>query len=355
MKKENQNSKKEILKINTQNLLNALQAVKPGLANKEFVETTTHYLFTDNKIITYNDKICISYPCDYFTNTFSVKAKDFFNIIKTIKDETFACKITKGRLLLKSKDTEAGININVDDFLVKDMYDELGVDDLEFQPLNNAEDFKRGLELCRFSTSKDATHGYFYCVSVGENSICSSDNYRASYYKTKDNVGTFLVPASAVNELVNYSFNEICIDDNWVHFRNDDGLIFSSRLVEGEYPDFKDMLNDLKEEKEIILPEKLKNLLDEISVMAKGETDVEKSAEIVIENKVLTCKAQKDIGYLKKKMPIDYKGTKIYIQINPTFLQQILSKSNNLYLTDKGALFVSDSFKHMIAILTDEE
>ncbi len=347
--------KQKPLKINTEEILNALSAVKPGLANKEFVETTTHYLFTDNKIITFNGKICISYPCNYFEEVFTIKAKDFYSVIKTIKDKTFVCKLTKSRLMLKSKDTEAGININKDDMLVKEMYDELGIDDLEFQTLNDAEQFQKGLNLCRFSTSKDATYGYFYCLSIGKDYICSSDNYRASYFQIDENIKPFLIPATSINELVNYDFNEICIDNNWVHFRNKDGLIFSSGLIDGDYPDFKDMLFGVNKETEISLPSELKNILDEVAVMSKGETDVEKKVAIIIEDGTLTCKSEKDIGYLKKKMKIDYKGDPITFSINPIFLQQILTKADKLYLTDKGAFFSTDNFTHLLAILTEQD
>lgn len=346
--------KQKPLKINTEEILNALSAVRPGLASKEFVETTTHYLFSDDKIITFNGKICISYPCNYFNDVFTIKAKDFYNVIKTIKDDQFSCKITNSRLMLKSKDTEAGIKINKDDMQVKEMYDELGIDDLEFQKLNDAEEFKKGLNLCRFSTSKDATYGFFYCLSVNKDHICSSDNYRASYFEIDEDIEPFLIPATSVNELVNYDFNEICIDNNWVHFRNEDGLIFSSGLIDGEYPDFKDMLLNSKKETEVSLPKELKDILDQVAVMSKGETDVEKKVAILIENGILTCKSEKDIGYLKKKIKTKYKGDTVSFSINPIFLQQILTKTNKFFLTDKGALFSTDNFTHLLAILTDQ-
>ena len=349
MKKKVKKSKDASLKINTQNLLTALETVNPALAQKEFVETTTHYFFTNEKLITYNDKICISYPYTRFNKTFSIKAKDFYNIIKTIKSKFFICKISNTDFLLNSEDTDAKISINTDDLFVKEMYESLNINDLEFDTLNDPDSFIKGLDFCRFSASKDATNQNFYCVSVDSKKICSSDNYRMSFYKIKELIPNFLIPATSVNELVNFSFNQLCVVKNWVHFKNENGLVFSSRLVSGNYPDLTELLAKKIDTKKIELPKELKNLIADVSLMAKGDTEVDKNVDITLDNNILTCTSKKEIGWLTKKMPINYTGDKLMFQINPTFLSQILNKVNTIELTDKLAFFFTDNFTHLIA------
>jgi DNA polymerase III sliding clamp (beta) subunit (PCNA family) len=345
-------------KLNTQNLKDALEKVKPGLANKEFIETTTHYLFYQNKIITYNDKICISFNLDFFPisfaeKIFSVKAKDFYNIIKTIKSSEFTCKVSDKTFKIKSTDTEASININTEDMSVKNMYDDLYNPQPKFKALENAEDFMKALSLCRFSASKDATNQNLYCVSVTKDRICSADNYRASYYNIEENIPSFLIPATSVNELINYNVGKICVMDNWVHFETDENLRFSSRLVAGDYPDLSPMFEKKKSQK-IILPSELSSILSEVSVMSQGDTDFEKEVDIHIENNVLSCTSKKDIGWLKKKMKIDSHNKDFSFQINPVFLAQILNKSDQIEITDNIAYFATDKFSHLIAISSGE-
>lgn len=342
-----------LLKINTQNLKDALEKVNPGLATKEFVETTTHYLFSNNKIITYNDKICISYPFDQFNKIFSVKAKDFYNIIKTIKSSEFSCKITDKSLKIKSKDTEASININTENLTVKSMYDDLNINNLKFKKLNDSDSFIKGLSLCRFSTSKDATNQNFYCVSVTNDYICSSDNYRASFYEIKEKINGFLIPATSVNELIKYDFDNISVENNWVHFKNEDDLIFSSRLVDGNYPDLKKLF-DIKSGVEIVLPKKLKEILNEVSIISQSESDLEKMVDIEIKDNVLMCTSSKDIAWMTKKIKTKQNSQNIRFQINPVFLSQILDKIDNIELSQNLIYFSAPNFNHFIAIAVTE-
>ena len=43
-------------------LIKALEAVRPGLANKEMIEQSTSFAFMKDRVVTYNDEISISYP-----------------------------------------------------------------------------------------------------------------------------------------------------------------------------------------------------------------------------------------------------------------------------------------------------
>ena len=43
------------MKINRSKLLDILQIIKPGLANKEIVEQSTHFIFSGENISTYNE------------------------------------------------------------------------------------------------------------------------------------------------------------------------------------------------------------------------------------------------------------------------------------------------------------
>jgi len=50
------------MKINKNELKNALEIVKPGLANKEIIDQSTSFAFMNDCIVTYNDEISVSHP-----------------------------------------------------------------------------------------------------------------------------------------------------------------------------------------------------------------------------------------------------------------------------------------------------
>ena len=68
------------MKIKKLELINILQRVKPGLAKRDVIEQFTHFIFTGESVITYNDEICISHPLktDFVC---SAKSEEFFKAI----------------------------------------------------------------------------------------------------------------------------------------------------------------------------------------------------------------------------------------------------------------------------------
>ena len=61
--------------------------MKPGLAKKEIIDRSTHFVFSGSEVLTYNDQICISHPLklDFVC---SVPADDFFRIITNMDGDT---------------------------------------------------------------------------------------------------------------------------------------------------------------------------------------------------------------------------------------------------------------------------
>ena len=51
------------MEVNREGLLEILQRVQPALADVEMLEQSRSFVFTNERVYTYNDEIAISHPC----------------------------------------------------------------------------------------------------------------------------------------------------------------------------------------------------------------------------------------------------------------------------------------------------
>lgn len=338
--------------VNVENLLSVLKMVKPGLAKKDFVESTTHYFFTGEHLLTYNDKVCVSIPFTDFPGPFSVKANDFYNIISGLKEDELKFKLDDASLMIKTKSTKAKIKVNREDFMLKTMFESLDIENQTKIELNNAKEMKKGLELCKFSASQNAHNITLYCVYISPNMICSSDSYRVSKYKIKENFNPVLIPVSVIKELVAFDFNAIAQDDNWVHFYCEEGLVFSTRLIDKDYPDLSKVFSAQEKVASIDFPNDFKEIVDYLKVMTDDE---ENFIHVTIKDNKLTCKAEKSLGWLQRSSDVKYEGVEISFTVNPTFLKEIINLTDSMEVRESSVYVSSDSFEHVMTFYSEGE
>ena len=101
------------MKINTKEFIRVLNLIKPALGDKAIVEITTHFVFTGENVITYNDKISIIHP---FETDFkcTVSADPLYKVLSKIKDETIEVILEENELKIISSNVKSGLVVNID-------------------------------------------------------------------------------------------------------------------------------------------------------------------------------------------------------------------------------------------------
>jgi len=213
-------------------------------------------------------------------------------------------------------------------------------------------DFVKGLFLCMFSASSDMTKGILTCVHIDGKKVNSSDEVRISEYTMETAIDKeVLIPARNVVELVSFDIKDYCINENWAHFKTSEGVIFSSRIMAGDYEkDFSPFLDVDAEAFE--LPEGFKDIIESITFMTEGDVNIDKVVNLQIKDKKIICRAEKEIGWIEKEVEFNFDHN-VTIQINPNFLSQVLEKATKLKAGEDRALFESGNFKHVIALPED--
>ena len=342
------------LQSSRKSFLEALSFIKPGIASGSIIEQSDLVLMDENRLVSYNDEIAVShpYPIGYTGGVYANELHKLLQKLPTDKIEIGEAEEDgQNQLVLRCDSVEAGFNI------VKDVtVPELGIDEID-NWMELPSDFCHGAEFCVSSAATDITKGILTCINAKEKVIMSCDNFRATKYHLKDGLpeGVILnIPRTATKELSKYAPKEVAWDDNWIHFRNDVGTIFSARTMSGEYPDVDSLFADTDGEK-IPLPKDLKKSLGRTEILADDDQKSKgKVVNISIDKGMIVCKGQGPSGWVTEKIKTTFKGTVPEFAINPALLAQILEVANEAVLTSRVLLFEGKGFAHVVALISKE-
>jgi len=338
------------MKINKESFLKVLNTVAPALSEKAMIEGTDRFIFIGNKIVTYNDRICIFVPFKFDWKC-SLPAKELRGIISAIKEEEIDFDLVDGKMTMNTAGTESVLSVFESDDVLK-MVDSLNLKSIKNNWKELPGGFSQGANLCMFSVSRDVSSKYLSSLFFQDNKIVSSDDIRVSSYEMDGEVkDPFLLPYYIVPDLLKFDFVKYFLGDSWVYFSTEEGLLFCCRRVIADYPEMDKFFNI--KGKRVRLPKDLKQLVDGISTIAEGDFEVDQKIKVTIGNEKIKCKAEKSIAKIKQEMDIKYRGKEFSFFINPTFFSQILEKSTIMICGENRAEFVSGSFKHLLLFFNE--
>ncbi|HEY2636894.1 MAG TPA: DNA polymerase III subunit beta, partial [Solirubrobacteraceae bacterium] len=184
------------------------------------------------------------------------------------------------------------------------------------------------------SASRDETRPVLtgILVSAGEDELrmVATDSYRLSVKETKLEQpleGSFEanVPARALQELSRIAQSDAPEDDtlrigvraNQVVFEVG-GVVLSSRLIEGQFPNYRQLLPDAYEHELTVSGSELTDVVRRISLLAQKTAPL----RLAFAQGELTVSAQTpDVGEAREAMPIAFQGDALEIGFNPEFLR----------------------------------
>ena len=185
-------------------LLKILTAVKPGLAKKEIIEQMSHFVFTGDAVVTFNDRVCIHYPFD-FDKPFSVKADEFYNIVKGLDSEEIDMYLKKDKLCIDTKRSKGAFSTVVEDDIgpiIRGINKQIARCEWEDVP----EDFTDAINLVKFSASRDDTVTWS-CVRFDKENVYCGEGTRFSWYKFDKPLceKPFMIKAVNIDQLSSYN------------------------------------------------------------------------------------------------------------------------------------------------------
>jgi DNA polymerase-3 subunit beta len=224
----------------------------------------------------------------------------------------------------------------------------LGAD--EFPPLPKFKDDKKVsltqetvramLKKTSFAVSTDESryvlNGIFISLKEGKMTLVATDGRRLALVDEEVDIsekssGEFIVPAKAVNELNRLLQEkgevEIKFGENQASFSLKDDKGFSvllvTKLIEGNYPNYKQVIPGEAKERIPIMREELLSALRRAEIMTSEKAN---SVKLSFGRNSLAITANSpEVGEAREALAVNYKGKELAIAFNPKYLIDPLS------------------------------
>lgn len=335
------------MQINRLELLDALEKVKPGLASKEIIEQSTSFAFMGDRVVTYNDEISVSHPVKGLNVTGAVEAKMLYGYLNKVKQETIDISWEENQVVIKAGRAKAGLILESEVILP---VEEIGkISEWAAVP----KDFLQAVKFCYPCCSKDESRAVLTCVHITPERLESSDSFQIAVHALSSKFPTkpFLLPAGAARELARYdNVTHVSLGDHWVHFRTEEGTVFSSRLFMAEFPNVDRFLN--LSGRVFTFPDTVKDILCRAEIFARArEITFDPMVSITLSRGKFTVSVQSDHGWFREieKAP-SYKGDTVKFNVVIDFLQGILDKTTTCTIGENTLGFQGDNWKHVVAM-----
>ncbi|MDP2044312.1 MAG: DNA polymerase III subunit beta [Candidatus Omnitrophota bacterium] len=207
---------------------------------------------------------------------------------------------------------------------------------------------KQMLSLTSFAVSFDETryvlNGTLFKINKGILTLVSTDGKRLAIAEKKPGIETdvdlqIIIPVKTIHELNRNLKDEgqlsLVVGANQALF-DLGGVVVISRLIEGEFPDYQQVIPAASENKMKVGRSQFLLAVKRASLLATPDYQGVKLE--VFKNKLVISKSTPDVGESREELAVEYQGRELVIGFNPVYLIDILKNLNeetiNLELTD---------------------
>jgi hypothetical protein len=313
------------MKATREKLLKEVEAVLPGISQKELIEQSSCIIFKDGKIYTYNDEISCRYDTHLKING-AVSAMPLINILRKMKEDEIEIEIGEGELLIKGNGRKSGIRMEKSIVLPIDSIDEPE----KWHKL--PDDFTEGLKYVSPCAGKDESSFALTCIHIHPNWLEACDNMQVSRYLTNTGFDkSVLARRDSIKYIISFDMTEFGETDSWIHFKNPAGLILSCRRYVEEFPDMEPIL-DVSGER-TVLPKGIKEAVSRAEVFSVENVD-NNMVTINLKAGKLRIKGEGASGWFSENKKIKYTGKDISFKISPSLLSELVQKHNECEITE---------------------
>jgi DNA polymerase-3 subunit beta len=195
------------------------------------------------------------------------------------------------------------------------------------------------LKKTAFAISSDESryvlNGIYHSLRNHKVTLVATDGRRLALVEeevevTPESEGDFIVPTKAINELTRLlqPGGEVAIryTDNQVAYslkgEKSPSILIISKLVEGNYPNYRQVIPTDFKERVTVVREELLQALRRAEIMTSDKSNSVKLA--FTKNNLAITANTPEVGEARESLAINYKGTDVAIAFNPTYLMDPL-------------------------------
>lgn len=305
--------------IKRESLLEQLESVSAGIADREVLEQSSCFVFQDGEVFTFNDQIACRVKCDVGIKTAAVRARPLLSLLSKMTEEELEIEESNGVMRFMGKRKEVSLVAEQKVLLPVGVVEKPG----KWLPL--AESFIEAIELARPCAGSDDSQFRMTCVHLTPDFIEACDNVQMMRVKVETPVKSksTIVMRDSIAHVARLGMSEMCETDSWIHFRNPKGLVLSCRRYVEDYP----VLDSLAKVRgaPITLPKGLKKSAEKAAVLA-SETMGDVRILIELRPDKMRITGMGAAGTYRETRPVAYAGESIQFAIDPNLLMDISEK-----------------------------
>jgi len=194
------------------------------------------------------------------------------------------------------------------------------------------------LRLTSFAVSYDETrnilNGILFKINKNKLTLVATDGKRLAIIERQlpqntDKDMRFIVPAKTIQEL-NRNLKEegdlsLILGDNQALF-DLGGTVIISRLIEGEFPDYQQVIPPASGNKMEISREQFMLAIKRAALLSTPDYQAVKLE--IFRDRLVVSKSTPDIGESREEVPVVYQGKELAIGFNPHYLVDVLKNLN---------------------------
>jgi DNA polymerase-3 subunit beta len=330
------------LKVNREILANGIQTVHNVITSKPTLPILSNILIEAQKenvkltATVLDIGISCVIPVNILeTGAITIPAKRFADIIKGLPEEEVTINTKKNNLVT----IETGacqfriMGLASEEFPVLPTFKDVEVIKLDQGAL------KRMLDLTSFAVSFDETRyilsGILFKIYKNKIILVATDGKRLAIMEEElkgavDKDIQIIIPTKTIQELSRNLKDEgevsLTLGTNQVLF-DLGAVVIISRLIEGEFPDYRQVIPPVSETKVSVKREDFLLTIRRAALLSTPDYQAVKFE--VFKNKLVVSKSTPDIGESREELSIAYQGKEMVVGFNPAYLIDVLKNLQN--------------------------
>lgn len=336
------------VKVDRQELLNALQSVSPGLASKEIIEQSTSFVFKDGHVHTFNDEVCCKMPTGLPPDlTGAVHAKPLLALLEKLAEKEVGVEATGEELVVSGASRKAGVRMDAQIAMpLSSLEDPKGWKRLP-------EGWEEGLGIVNGCTSDNNAKFVLTCIHLTPTFMEALDNHQLVRYTVKLPLSRkFLVRGASVAPAAGLGVTHVGEGQSWLHFKNKAGLVYSCRVYLDEFPDLDGFL-EVKGGK-VTLPGGLSEAVEKAEIFSKENAASDKVLVKLAPGK-LVVRGEGALGWFRETIKFKYAGEPLSFLIRPKLLADITKRFQECVLNPDRLMVEGERYKYVTSLLREQK
>jgi DNA polymerase III sliding clamp (beta) subunit (PCNA family) len=204
-------------------------------------------------------------------------------------------------------------------------------------------DFVQAIEKTYFCVAKPDSRKFMSSIKIDNDKAVATNGQRLIVYTMKSEMGSLLLEANIIKEIIRYNIRQFAQKDGKVYFRSNN-TIFVFTETTGEFPPYQKLMTNEYEFK-LKLPPDLLEGINVVSLFAEPDTMI----DFEIANRKIKSTSHSATGKVNYTDDIAT-DENINFKLKPVFLQDILKDANELYIEKEMAYFSTETYYYIFML-----